>query len=443
MMRKSGYGQRKGAMVLALCAVSLVAACSGQGGLGDEVSSRSDNNLNGVRPALDARMQDGSRSVLIDGLLNRTTVLAPGPLRDVADAVMAANTRAAEADLRAATLRAEAQSTNWLPTLGPTVSLDALGAVAAGIMVSQAIFDHGQRQAEREYARADVEVAAVALAQDSNDRVLEALELYLTAEAARSRAAINAAGMQQMGHFATLMTERVNAGITDRADLQIVLQRQDQMRSDMASDQEAAASAMRELQAMAARPVEGMTGLSPITAPPPTATPLSVMKAEAEGTRAVAASQARRAGYLPGVTLGGNLADGVDGLGITLAAPNGIGLGTGAAMEAIRTEETAAEARLGQEREAAARALAAMEGQLASLRRQEGEARQLAEDAARNYAVFAEQQRAGQRSVPETVGVFETKIRAERAASDLRYSIARLELRIAAMMGSLVEGERI
>jgi outer membrane protein, adhesin transport system len=43
--------------------------------------------------------------------------------------------------------------------------------VVAGIMVSQAIFDNGARAAERDFARADVEVAAVALAQDSNDRV--------------------------------------------------------------------------------------------------------------------------------------------------------------------------------------------------------------------------------------------------------------------------------
>ncbi|MCC5974108.1 MAG: TolC family protein [Rubellimicrobium sp.] len=423
-----------------------LSACSGVGG--GEISSRSDNAFSvvdrGTQPsALDATMREGRGSPAIDALLNRRSVLASGPMRDVADSVMAANTRAAEADLRAARLRAEAQASNWLPALGPSITLDAMGALVAGLMVSQAIFDNGQRAAERAYARADIEVAAVALADDSNKRVLEALELYLNAEAARSRAAVSAAGMQQMGHFAHVMTERVNAGISDRADLQIVLQRQDQMRSDMASDQEAAASAMRELQAMAARPVEGITGLSPIAAPSPTATPLRVMRAQAESERAVAEATARRAGFLPGLTVGGNLADGVDGLGVTLAAPNGIGLGTGAALEALRTEEAAAAARIGQEREAADRAIAAMEGQLVSLRRQEAEARQLAADAARNYALFAEQQRAGQRSVPETVGVFETRIRAERAASDLRYSIARLELRIAAMMGTLVDGERI
>jgi outer membrane protein, adhesin transport system len=41
------------------------------------------------------------------------------------------------------------------------------------------------------------------------------------------------------------------------------------------------------------------------------------------------------------------------------------------------------------------------------------------------------------------VGVFETKIRAERAASDLRFDITMLEVRIAALLGVLVDGERI
>ena len=394
-------------------------------------------------PALDSLMEDGSRSEIIEGLLNRVSVLEPGPLRDVADAVMAANARAAEADLRAATLRAEAQSTNWLPRIGPQVSLDALGAVVASMVITQAIFDNGGRRAERDFAAADVEVAAVALAEDSNQRVREALELYLTAEAARARAAVNAAGMAQMERFAYVMSERVNAGISDRADLSVVQQKLDQMRSDLASDNEAAASAMAELQAMADGPVDGVRGLSGIGMPAPTAEALDVLRARAEGARSVAYAQAQRAGLLPGLSIGGDIRDGVDGLTATIAAPAGLGLGTGAAVQALNAEAAAVEARIGQEREAADRAVAALEGRLASLQRQAAEADALAADAAANFALFAEQQRHGQRSVPETVGVFETKIRAERAASDLRFDIALTQLRIAARLGALVDGDRI
>ena len=98
---------------------------------------------------------------------------------------------------------------------------------------------------------------------------------------------------------------------------------------------------------------------------------------------------------------------------------------------------------MAQEQEAAARRLASLEGQRAALRIQLGEAERLAADAALNFALFEEQQRFGQRSVPEVVSVFETKIRTARAASDLRYEILMVEARIAAELGVLVDGERI
>jgi adhesin transport system outer membrane protein len=120
-----------------------------------------------------------------------------------------------------------------------------------------------------------------------------------------------------------------------------------------------------------------------------------------------------------------------------------MGLGQGAAIEAALAEAAAVEARVGQEEETAARSVAALQGQLDSLLRQQGELQDLAVQAAGNYALIAEQQRAGQRNVPETVSVFETKIRAERAAVSVASEIALLEARIAARLGTLVDGERM
>lgn len=393
--------------------------------------------------ALDSEMQDGSTSVLIEGLLNRRSVLQAGSLRDVAQAVMAANTRAAEADLRAATLRAEAKALNWLPTLGPSISLTSLGAVVTSLVINQALIDHGARRAERDFAKHDVEVAAVALAEDSNERVLQALELYLRAEAAQARADVNNRAMERMSHFAYVMSERVNAGISNRADLQVVTQKQDQMASDMASDLETAQTARNQLQAMAATPVSGMRGISSISTPSLTAEALTVMKAMAESDRAVAEARAARSGFLPGLSIGGSIGSGGENLGLNVGAPNGLSLGAGASMRAIEAEEQAAAARVGAEREAAERDLAALEGRLVSLRRQETESRRLADQAAENYELFAEQQRAGQRGVSEVVGVFETKVRAERTAVEMRFDIAMAELRIAARLGALVDGEQM
>ena len=424
----------KTAKALAAFAVLAVAAGCGDGSAPDVTRA--------AAPALDVTMQDGTQSVLIEGLLNRRSVLQPGPMRDVAGAVMDANARAAEADLRAAVLRSEARALNWLPTLGPQVSLTSLGAVVTSLVVNQAIVDYGARRAERDFARYDVEVAAVALAEDSNARVLQALDLYLRAQQARARAAVARDGLQTLEHFAWVMGERVNAGISDRADLAVVTQRQAQMRSDMEADLETATSAMRELQAMSARDLSGTTGLSPLAAPSPTAVALSVMKARAESERAVAGARSARAGFLPGLSLGGDVTNG-GGVGLTAGAGQALGLGTGAAIRAVEAERTAAAARVGQQEEQAARTIAALEGELASLRRQQTEARRLADQAAANYDLFAEQQRAGQRGVPETVGVFETRIRAERAAVEIGFDIALLELRIAAELGTLVDGDRI
>lgn len=431
--------------IIFVLAIGLM-SCSGteRSDTGDAEVARADGVPSGTNAfVLDPEMEDGSTSLIIEALLIRRSVLEPGPLKDVANAVMAANSRAAEADLRAALLRAEAKSYNWLPTLGPSVSLTSLGAVVADLVLNAALIDHGARAAERDFAKHDVEVAAVALAEDSNSRVMQALELYVEAEAARARAAVNADAMERMNHFAYVMRERVNAGISDRADLQVVTQKQDQMASDMASDREVSASAMRELQAMSASPVTGLTGLSPLDEPSLTAEALSVMRARAESARAVANARAAQAGLLPGVSIGGSVGTEGNNLGVTAASANGIGFGMGASMRAIEAEEQAAAARVDAEREAADRAIAALEGRLASLRRQHEEAAQLARQATDKYELFLEQQRAGQRAVSEVVGVFETKVRADRRAIELRYDIVLAELRVAERLGLLVDGDRM
>ena len=392
---------------------------------------------------LDANLEDGSQSPIIEGLLNRRSVLGNGSYDQVADSVLAANTRAAEADLRAATLRSEARASNWLPTLGPNISLTSMGTVVAQMVVDQVLFDNGKKRAEREYAQADVEVAAVALAEDTNERVMTALGLYLDAETAKARANVNAAAMSQMERYEYVMAERVRGGVSSRVDHQIVQQKVNQMRSDMSSDHEAAASAFAELNAMSITPLDGVTGINDIGQPGPGAEPLSVMKAKAEAQRAVAEATAARAGFLPSLTASAGIGSGSSSSGLNVGAENGFGFGTGASMEALEASQAAAQARVGQVREDANRSLESMRTELSSLRRQETEAQLLAAQAASNFDLFSEQQKSGHRSVPEVVSIFETKVRTEREAVALKYDVARMELRMAAIMGSLVNGEQI
>jgi adhesin transport system outer membrane protein len=184
-------------------------------------------------------------------------------------------------------------------------------------------------------------------------------------------------------------------------------------------------------------------GLATLPANQPNAEVLTVMKAEAESQRAIASAVAARAGFLPGVTATGSAGSRGSSMGITVAAENGFGWGTGASLRAIEAEEAAMAARVGQVQEDANRSLRSLEQQLISLERQAGQRQSLADQAGANYELFDEQYRAGQRTVMDVISVFETKLETEADAAALRYSVARIRLTIAAQLGTLVEGERI
>ena len=392
--------------------------------------------------ALDGELSNGERSEIIDALLNRRSVLPSGPYAQVASSVLAANARAAEAELRAAMLRSQARELNWLPSLGPSISLTSLGALAAGLLVEQTLFDGGAKRAEREFARADVEVAAVALAKDTNDRVYQALDLYLTIQASNARAAVNEGGIERMERFEYVMSERVRAGINDRADLQIVQQKLTQMRSDILEDHEAASSARNELAAMSATSLDGVSGISSLSDVSGTAQPLDVLKVEAEGTRSMAEARALQAGYMPNASASTTIGQSGSG-GLNIGIPNGLGFGRGADMAAIEALGEAAVLQVTEQREDSARAVAAIEGNVTSLRRQQSNIQTIISQANDNYTLFEEQLRGGQRTVPEVVGVFRTKLDAERDAVALRYDVARQELKLALVYGTLVNGEDI
>lgn len=436
----------------ALASCVLLSACVSLGGSPSRLNGQNSFGFSSVEGAAAAPAQTENALVaasaldadapVFNDLLNRKSVLSAGPLAQVASSVLDANSRTAEAELRAARLRSEAEQKNWLPRLGPNLSLSALGGAVAGLVVEQSLFDNGRKAAERDLAKADVQVAAVALAEDSNERVRQALELYLKAEAARARAGVNAASISKMEHFEYVMNERVRGGVSNRADLLLVQQKRNQMDSDLAADREASSTARAELDAMSAVPTTGITGLSAVTASAANAVPLSVLRSEAEAARSVANAKAQRGGILPGVNLTASVTSRGNDVGIG-SSSQGIGFGTGASLAALDAKAEAAMAKVSQDREAANRRVASLDGQIASILRQASESKEIAAQASRNYDLFAEQLSAGQRSVPEVVGVFETKVRAEREAVSLVYELARLQIERAAILGTLVDGGRI
>ncbi|GGX50971.1 hypothetical protein GCM10007385_19390 [Tateyamaria omphalii] len=383
-----------------------------------------------------------TESPVIQGLLVRQSVLPDGSAYDtVATSVLAANARAAETELRAARLRASAASKNWLPTVGPRVSLNSLGDVITQIVVDQVIFDNGRKKGERAFAKADVEVAAVALAEDTNARVATGLGLYLNAVEARESAAVHRATLREMEHFEYIMSERVRGGVSDMSDLNVIHQKLAEIRAAIAASDEAAATAIAELNAMSIQPLDDVRGLAPLTVGGTAAQPLAVTRAEAEKERSIAQAQIDRASQLPGISAQATVGEN-SGTGIT-AGGMSLGLGTGARLRAIEAAREAAGRQVAQANEDANRTLRRLEGEVAATARQASEARGLTAQAKTNLDLFQDQHQAGQRQVMDVVGVYESFAARQVSEVLLKYEAIRLQVELARVQGVLADGEQI
>ena len=193
--------------------------------------------------------------------------------------------------LISAKLRAEAASKNWFPTLGPSVSLTDLGDLVAGLLIEQVLFDNGRRKAEREFAAADVEVAAVSLSQDMNGRVETAVGLYAAALRGDEKAAYGDRALRRMQEFRRIVQGRVDGGVSDRADLNVVDSKISGIRTATATARDAATTARAELQAMTGQSFEQKPSHLSIGTPPEQGQFLSVLKAGAEAERTIAQAQ--------------------------------------------------------------------------------------------------------------------------------------------------------
>jgi adhesin transport system outer membrane protein len=383
-----------------------------------------------------------AESQIIKGLAARRSALPSDSSFDrVSTAVLAANSRTAEAELRAARLRSEAASKNWLPKIGPQVSLTSLGSLVANLVVDQVLFDNGRRKGEREFAIADVEVAAVNMAQDTNDRVHTALGLYTDAVEAREKSALSQISLQDMGHFAWIMQERVKGGVSDMSDLNILNQKLAEIKASHVANAELAATSIAELNAMSIEPLTSLRGVPSFSVSSSSAQPLSVVLAEAEKLRTIAAAKVERANQLPSLSAGGTL--GTDsGAGLNVQSEL-IGFGTGASLKAIEAAKETAGRRVSQATEDSNRQLRKLEGQIAAKSRQADEAADLTIAAKSNLDLFQDQYDAGQRQVIDVVSVYETYARQQQAEVTLKYETVRLKLEMAQILGVLADGDEI
>lgn len=382
-----------------------------------------------------------SNSEVIQGLYLRQSILPDNSAYDsVVGSVLAANARVAEAELRAARLRAEAASKNWLPTVGPRISLNSLGDLVTQILVEQVVFDNGRKKGEREFTAADVEVAAVSLSEDTNTRAAIALDLYLEAAEGRELAALHRATLTEMEHFAYIMQRRVQGGVSDRSDLNVLEQKLNEVRAATRAAEERTGTAMAELNAMSARPLDDVRGAGKIGVTATMAEPLSVTRAKAERTRAIAAANIDRADLLPGATVVATAGEN-SGIGANIAGQ--LGLGTGAKLKAVEAVKETEARRVVQASEDAQRTLKKFASELAALERQAKEAHGLTEQSRTNLALFQKQYDAGQRQIMDVVGVYETFVDRNASEVGLKYEALRKAVELARVQGLLADGEAI
>ncbi len=395
----------------------------------------------GVRKAV---VRPGDASEIIAALQARPSVIISGtPYARVSHAVIASDARVAEAELRVAKLREEAARKNWMPTIGPRVSLTSLGDLVAEMVVNQVLFDNGRKVAERDLAKADVERAAVQLVEDGNQRVFDALSLYVTAEENRDLSLHLNRAYDDMAKFEWVMQQRVQGGVSNTSDLNVLQQKLASIRARSAEAQEAEATALAELNAMTATSLtdlRGLGGLRDDTA----GEALGVLRARAEREQALATARIERAGHLPGLAATGS----VDGYGDTsggleVTTDSLFGLGTLAEFKAIEATKETSDRKVAEARETADRQIASQQSRLAAYRRQAGEAKGLTAAAKQNLDMFQRQFEGGQRQVMDVVNTYETYARALETEIELKYKAARAELELARLRGALAEGGAI
>lgn len=392
----------------------------------------------------DKAQRGEQRSAIIDYLIARRSVLpVTGPYAQVANAVLIANKGPAAAELRVARLKAEAKSKNWLPAIGPSLDLTSLGSLAASILVEQVLFDNGKRKAERAFAAADVEIAAVGLSDEMNTRVYEGLTYYIIAQRANAQAAVAEKGIARMQDYGRIMGLRVSGGLSDRSEQRVIQQKISEMQSAGAADREAALTAQAELDAMAQVPLKGLSGLVPLNAPSGPMEPLVVLRSQGEGKRMIAEAKMARAGFLPGLTARGNLGKGGVTGGLNVSAENGIGFGTGASLRAIEASEQVAAQKIVSVSDHTNRKLVALEREIATLKSREAQDASVLKQTDGSLKMFTQQYKFGRRSLMELVGMFESYTRMQREQVALKYDMALIGLQIAKLRGLLVDGVRM
>ena len=381
-------------------------------------------------------------SAIIQSLQSCSSAIRPGTAyATIAAATLASDARVAEAELRAARLRSAATDKNWMPSIGPAISLTSLGDMVANLVVEAVIFDNGKKKAERAMARAEVEVAAVSLVSDGNERVYEALDLYLTALEGGESQRLNREALLDMRRFRWIMNERVKGGVSDMSDLTILAQKIAEIESSMKDALDKRDTALAELSAMTDRDLSDLNGIGALDMSAGNIETLGVVAAKVQSKRDQAAADMERAGNLPSIvaSASGGSNDVVGGI----RTEGLFDFGRKDRNQALDAEEEVLARRVKEAEEASQRKIRSYEAKLTAAQRAYQEAVRLSKQAKSNLDLFQSQYEAGQRQVMDVVGVYETFARQQHTMNTQRFLAAKYEVLIAREYGVLVAGKQL
>lgn len=437
MNRRNGTGNGVKHLFPALGALALLAGCMG----GADAPSMSQNPTE-TTAALE-QPTSGSSALIADLQARKSVLPKGGSYAAVSDAVIAASAGAAEAELRVARLKADAKSKNWLPSIGPSVSLTSLGGLAAGLLAEQPMFDNGRRRAEREYAAADVEVAAASLSTAMNQRVFDGLTYYINAERARAQASVGQSAAGRLQEFGVIMGKRVAGGLSDGSEQQVLDQHVAEMRATVAADEQAAMNAKAQLVALAGGPVAGVSGLDTLAGMKSAAEPLSVVQARGIGARAVAQSKIELAGLKLGISATAGLDEGGVNPGVKLNPGGFMNPGNKDNVAALEQTADVVDRQTAEAAETANRKIVALQAKKADLASRQAQGAEVLRQTEGNLELFTEQYKVGRRTLLELVAQYDSFARMKRDQTSIGYDMALIDLEIARDRGMLVDGARM
>lgn len=445
-MRPGAHPLRSGRMAgppALLAALVLLAGCVG--GLQPPAMLGIGRGHAPADPAASQRLAPAgsTASALITDLTARPSVLPTGgPYARVAEAVISASSGVEAAELGLARLRAETASRNGWPSIAPVLTLDSLAGLAAQLVIDQPLLDHGRRKAERARAAAEVDLAAVTLASRQNQRVFEGLSHYLTAEQARAQAAIAERAAARLSGYQDIVDARVQGGLSDQSEAQIIAQTRAEMQATLAADRQAEAQATADLAALAGHaPPADLRGLDPVA--DAAVIPLSVLTAQATGARTLAEAQLARASALPGLSATGTIRqDGTATPGLRLGGVQ-LGLGTPSALAAADAAPDLVARQQADADQTAIRRDTALRGEIATLQSRQSQGATVLARTLSNLDLYAEQYSLGRRSLTDLVSQYAAAARLERDQAALAFAIARLQLERARDMGTLIAGAQL